>query len=54
MSKNDGAAVLLPFYMTIFVYISYGILIIMGHIHDAIDRVLGRNSFKGEKVFRMN
>lgn len=50
MSKNDGAAVLLPFYMTIFVYISFGILIILGHIHDLIDRVLGRNNSEEEKV----
>lgn len=51
MSKGDGAAVLLPFYITIFVYVSYGLLIIMGHIHDTIDRVLGRKSFERIKGY---
>lgn len=50
MASYDGNAVALPFLMTLFVYLSYGVLIVFGHIHDFIDRVLGRKGFERSKV----
>lgn len=47
----DAETVVLPFFTTMFVYISYGLLIFLGHVHDIIDKILGRRSFQRENGY---
>lgn len=47
----DAETVVLPLFTTLFVYISYGLLIFLGHVHDIVDSILGRNSFQRAKGY---
>lgn len=53
MTTHDSESVVLPLFTTLFVYISYGVLIFLGHVHDTIDKILGRRNFQRRKVLHL-